>query len=177
MLGSLDNAETAYLLHAGLVFDRYGTPLNEYVVPEGWVYLGRGISRIAYLGPDSVVYKVGDNISNSTEMRQARILDALGLPEGFGVPKMHGWNIEDKFIVAAEFMGSDEPFWEDYQHIVQGKNPNRVFRSKDFHSGNLRFKDGVLYAIDLGFGNTNFYEDVTFTEEELEKVRMMGVEV
>jgi hypothetical protein len=177
MLGTMDNAETAYLLWRRARDDGYYDGGNM----EGWRFIGSGIHRHVWLGPDNLVYKVGDNEANSAEYRQARILTALGLPEGFAVPQMTSWQVEDRLIIAAEYLGDEAeygtPEYLAFFNIVQNQNLTKVFRSKDFHGGNVRYYNGKVYAIDLGFGDDNYYDDVSFTEEELERCRMAGVDV
>jgi uncharacterized short protein YbdD (DUF466 family) len=179
MLGTMENAETAWLL-----YDRvYSTGNYDGGGLEGWDFIGSGVHRFAWLGPDNVVYKVGSNEANTSEYRQARILTVLGLPDGFGVPDMYVWSVEDRLIIAAEYLGGDAdieygtPEYDDYIRIMEKHSLNKVFRSKDFHGGNIRYYNGKVYAIDLGFGDTNYYDDVSFTVEELERCRQAGLDV
>lgn len=44
--------------------------------PEGWTYLGSGWSRIAFLGPDGVVYKVAKKVESAYSKRTGMTCNA-----------------------------------------------------------------------------------------------------
>lgn len=146
--GSLDEAETAYLMNA---YDR---------VLDGWEYLGSGIHRSAYLSPSKVVYKVAHDGYRS---RQAQYAEALAVevlskevpPAGFGVPKADIVEVIPGLpVIAMEYIDGDGAYLDGPQYT----EACRFYRNSDIHAGNMmvRPSDGTIFMIDLGFFAEDF---------------------
>lgn len=135
------------------------------VLPEGWKYLGRGISREAYLSPEGVVYKIirrdeggmGDCGDQNQEYQAFEVLSKIDHPI-FSVPKMAKFVIGRRIVLAAEYLGCEEdnrynftcPCDAEYMEAM------KFFRTNDLHPGNVRSMANKVYAIDLGFFNPSY---------------------
>lgn len=144
MIGTQDNAEVAVLLCDTTYGDK---------MPNGWEILGSGIDRTAYLGPDTVVYKITHRLTryeaNEREFDACRILGSSPAPEGFGVPKASLFTVDDTKVIAMEFLGD-----EDYSVNLtrdQKNIANVFYRNTDTHVGNMRKVNDIIYMIDIAF--------------------------
>lgn len=141
--GSLDEAETAYLMNA---YDR---------VLDGWEYLGAGVHRSAYLSPSRVVYKVAHDGYSArqaqfAEMLAVRVLSTVPSPAGFGVPRADLVEVVPGIpVIAMEFIDGEGCYLDgDRQTTARS-----FYRNNDIHAGNIieRRSDGTIFMIDLGF--------------------------
>lgn len=84
-------------------------------LPEGWQYLGAGISRIAFRGPDGLVYKTcgGDDWQSKHEALMAeKLRNDPTLPLWCYIPEVH--YDERHAVVVTEFCGTEAPPKECY---------------------------------------------------------------
>lgn len=127
------------------------------ILPEGWKFLGAGISRHAFLGPDGWVYKIGSEYSNTREVETSQILflesdSALAFP--------YAERVTDDFsIIRCEYVPGE---FEDSgcYYTNEWKSMNRHIETLtedvlgygmyDIHNGNVCFVDGTPVLIDLG---------------------------
>lgn len=127
-------------------------------MPEGWKFLGSGISRWAFLAPDGWVYKFGSRYANRNEVDAAQQLfpqqdSTLRIPwvEPVG-------DYGDFSVIRCEFMDGE---WQDADDVNSRavrdmwRDLSRFlsrFSIGDVHYGNVCFVDGGTPAvIDLGW--------------------------
>ena len=157
------------LARRALEFARSDVPYNTKSTTFRW--LGAGISRKAYLGPDGIVYKVGGRSDNDIEYRAMRALAPLceNHPE-FGVPMVSQCDIVNPYpndpterqylqcvsVIAAEYIKGEETWHldsygneDDESHI--SFRAEEFFGTSDLHSGNVQSYRGKYYVLDLGF--------------------------
>lgn len=144
---------------------RYGEPPP---LISGWKNLGRGCSRIAYLGPDGVVYKVGWGDGGANEALAYAIKGMIDHPT-FAIPAASSFTFDGAegliTVGAVEYCGEDEcgDFEQEYcdcdldeYDCDCGFDPDyycsaeTFFGTSDLHAGNLRWYKGKIYCIDLG---------------------------
>ena len=129
----------------------------------GWKYLGSGIDRAAWLGPDGYVYKVGEAYANNSEVTlSAKIIakshPLFRAPRVSAVPGSGDPEIEVNVIVAEYVQGDCVDMLPDDWDVVLEKwvkNPLAkeaisVWGTSDTHSGNCRKVGDVYYIIDMG---------------------------
>lgn len=147
-IGSEDNA----ILAASF----FKNNVQNWGLPEGWTTLGEGMSRRVYLGPDNVAYKVlmndryarvGSNANESEAMAYAALKDHM--PSHIRLAKCFVW---PNSVSAMEYVpgGHGEGFGE-YVNVVSELiriASDHGFTIRDLHPGNVRFSNGILYAID-----------------------------
>jgi len=127
----------------------------------GFERIGAGCSRDAYLGPDGVVYKVGDDDANRDEWDNFTYLRD-NLPEGWGVAActLHYLD-EHTSVIAMEYIAGEEI---DDHYSVDPCNETckgwgqcvcdaysdltRATGLYDVHAGNFRVLDGIRVLID-----------------------------
>lgn len=146
MIGTLDNAELAFL---------YAVSEEGDNMPNGWEFLGSGVDRTVYLGPDTVVYKIAHEYRTSrpnlAEYEACTNL-AGSAPYGYGVPKAALYDVEGVQVLAMEFLGDD-----NYELTAEQANIACAFyQNSDTHGGNMRRVEDVIYMIDLGHYNSNY---------------------
>ena len=155
--------------YMNMVLDHFDEWLEvEYVyagmiLPDGWKFLGAGISRHAFLGPDGWVYKIGNSESNRRETDHSHLLyphsDAtLAFP--YVEPVTDDYKIIRCEYIDGEFLSSDfgvpaEPgereAWSGMnEHIGRITRRYLGYTMFDIHTGNVCFVDGTPVFIDLG---------------------------
>lgn len=80
---------------------------------RGFRYLGEGSTRIAYLGPDGMVYKIptGDDDSIDAQMSEAGMHKAFHMPKGWRIaPSKLIWIDQTVPVVVMEYVNG---IWED----------------------------------------------------------------
>lgn len=132
------------------------------VMPRGWRYLGSGISRTVYLGPDRIAYKVSpqDAGANKLEHKKAKQLRKKEIE--FQIPEtelyLGGRVLAMEFVersktrryyYGCDCEGDDDCFRLRCAYRVEAAF-NKQTRLIDFHSGNCMIgKDGRYYVVDL----------------------------
>lgn len=63
--------------------------------PEGWTLLGSGCFRTAFLSPSGIVYKIGDEEANASEVRKAAALRRrTNLPDFIYIPVVSAFTFQ-----------------------------------------------------------------------------------
>lgn len=139
------------------------TALNEYRDRSGMFHIGEGCSRSAYL-INGVVYKISNNCAsggeNSEEYLRANIMRP-NLPQGFAIPDMTLFTVEDEEILACEYIdgiltGECSDAWLGLPCSCGGTCLSdqtmalidNVIDFYDWSYGNVIDCEGVLYLID-----------------------------
>lgn len=172
-LGSLEEAQEIF----DAVGDHFKPGWSERDVPEGWVWLGSGGSRNAYLSPSGVVYKIQHDSSeaetpwNRMEIGQfARIRKERSLPPSWRVPKTHLYSFRTTYtrynrklrkevvepgtvhIVAMEYVAGQAvgcgASTEDRKFMAAGFDAAGLFDSGGANA--IKALDGSWYIIDAG---------------------------
>lgn len=120
------------------------------IMPQGWTYLGSGMFRDAFLGPDGWVYKIGNDWSNEREVFNSV---ALMLESDSSIMFPYAEDVWDFYIIRCEYISGETPS-NDYRimsrlekHIANVSN----YRLNDVHAGNiLLLPEGTPVMIDLG---------------------------
>lgn len=103
MIGNETDARTALSL-----------PSCRGILPDGWRYIGEGISRFAYLSPEGVVYKVGSDFSNEWEFENfSRLMvdyHYIMQTTRFRIPKMALYHVGVDTVIAAEYVPNKGKF-------------------------------------------------------------------
>lgn len=132
---------------------------NVNSLPEGWTFLGSGISRWAFLAPDGWVYKFGEEYSNEAEVRNAQRLyleqdDTLRVPWVEFCGQYGEWTVIRCEYICGEWQTASDYYdgWSLKKEWMEVDNYiSRKFGLSDLHYGNVCFVDGgVPAAIDLG---------------------------
>jgi hypothetical protein len=150
--------------------DILGSPVYTYMIrwihtnelePEryGFKWLGAGMYRRTYLGPDNLVYKVEHTLTRNTlenwgkshesgySANKAEWVAYLALldkelPNWASIPKMTNWG---KGVLVAEYVNGEK-------YELRGPN-RRILENlgmNDLHYENVRkCEDGMIYVIDL----------------------------
>lgn len=123
--------------------------------PAGWIILGEGVSRRAYLAPDGVVYKVqtSDRWGNCNSDEYKTFLKVSPyLPSNIRLAECAVYGAK---VNAMEFAGNESPGAESFPLIKELKRISREIGGgsyydgiNDLHDGNVRMVNGVLVAID-----------------------------
>jgi len=136
-------------------FDRYGEG------PEGWTRVGTGLSRVAYLAPSGVVYKVQlHEVCYQTNKGEANALRRYWftrMPKGCRLPRFRFYDLTGGGggVMAMEYLGAllhhCEPEAERIRlKALQGELQELMWDVTDLHSWNLAVdEDGLLVPIDL----------------------------
>lgn len=125
--------------------------------PKGWTFLGQGMSRIVWLGPDNVAYKVvtcdsykqrGSNANESEYLLYTALKDKL--PVYIRLAKCFIWSND---VNAMEYIPGDAPDRYSNQLDALVKETQRIARNEgfdvfDLHGGNIRFDGTTLTLID-----------------------------
>lgn len=119
---------------------------------DGWEFAGQGCSRVAYRSPTGVIYKIQGktwDYPNPSEFIAARRLALRVPPKGWGVPKVDLFIFggDTPPVIAMEDFG-DKAVALPYEDT---KEAQAFFGISDPHSGNIRFREGIYYCIDIGF--------------------------
>ena len=131
----------------------------------GFSYVGEGCSRVVYLGPDNVVYKIlqGDyDEANLDEAENYKLIDRKGgLPGGWELAKCRliGDVLAMEYVegMHSEWHTYDEPCNESCERLGKCVNDveNEIRRAtglSDIHGENyLLRKDGVKVLIDYSW--------------------------
>lgn len=87
MIGSMEEAKEIWDYYTN---QQYTDDFDETRSPDGWSYVGDGSSRIAYLSPSGVVYKVqrfaDDEFNADEHVNFAYIRQSGKLPDGWRIP-------------------------------------------------------------------------------------------
>lgn len=159
-IGTFDDAITAVLIHEYVTADDNGYVYLSGDVQDyapGWVFLGSGVHRFAYRSPDGLVYKVPCKRDSryfnaqEAEASAARILSQEDAPEGFGVPEVNIFYVEDVPVIVMPDYGDVGEYLDIDEQIAA----ERFYRNRDIHQGNIRRFGGMLIMIDLGFFKEN----------------------
>ena len=157
-IGSRANART--ILRYYLESDYSCNP-----IPKGWEELGSGISRTAYLGPDGVVYKCGEDYANLNDARTSARCRKMNMPKGWRIPLVHYFgNVtvkeypEDDFSVIAMEHGKGghkRECWKKncprrYCSCKDAEFAESYFGLTDIHEGNFTNYRGIKTIIDFG---------------------------
>lgn len=124
-------------------------------LPEGWTYLGSGVSRAAFLGPDGWVYKFGSTWANDGEVNAAQRL-FTEQDSTFGVPWVeHVGDYGHYSVIRAEYIAGEwHTEYDYYANKDEWRDLSRFIidhaRVGDVHYGNVCFRDGTPVIIDLG---------------------------
>jgi hypothetical protein len=142
-------------------------------LPEGWELVGCGCSRIAFRGPDGLIYKLivcgaRTNYQQTDEWSNYQILARHTMPDGFRIPWMEqvkvlgGYqvNVVEEIVddddVSKEDKESDG-FWGEmtdsamHEFANSGSDIAHVLRRLyfDWHWDNYRVSCGMVVPIDL----------------------------
>lgn len=131
--------------------------------PEGWKRLGAGVSRVAFLSPEGVVYKVqryyGEQWGQSNEREDQNIKEhrLRKLPEGCRLPRWHFYRLDGRGVMAmeafAKLLNDVEEYTEERMRMdIIVFRLQKALRSFDLHSHNVAVEEdtGILVPIDLG---------------------------
>lgn len=180
MIGTVDEAKEIFDFYTARQWDE---DFSVYHCPDGWEYIGDGSSRIAYLAPSGVVYKVqryADEAYNHQEHSNFEHIRKSGsLPMGWRVPEswLHtfatiivGFDYQTKkplpapgvvAVIALEFVKGRPVGYDDFMvraEMLEGMEKMGLF---DGARGNtLRTEDGFC-IVDAGEGylNQNDYDE------------------
>lgn len=130
-------------------------------VPDGWKYLGCGVSRVAYLGPDGMVYKVGNRQCNDSEAKAAAwFKDKFGPIPGTLIPDfIHHDEVgtPQQSVIETVYLPPDETY--DSEDMSRRR---RWFIRKlmkcgltDSHGMNIYFYRNLITCVDWGY--TDFF--------------------
>jgi hypothetical protein len=143
---------------------------KEDIVPSGWKYIGAGITRSAYLGPDGFVYKVAHawdywNINEARAMRNFRT-DPFLASIDVTTPRATLWTVEGGKVLALDYIDKAGEVECDYNYLDREKAPCSCGASPcygelmqtlyeygiaDMFPENIHLAaDGKYYLIDLG---------------------------
>lgn len=139
------------------------TALNEYREGIGMSFIGEGCSRSAFL-INGVVYKIHNGGSggyeNNEEITRANIMRPY-LPQGFAIPEMSLFVVENEDILACEYIdgiltGECSDGWvglpcSDNGICISQQTMALIDNVIDFYDwsyGNVIDCEGVLYLID-----------------------------
>jgi hypothetical protein len=168
-LGSPKNAKE--------IFEFYHSTKDDEAVPSGWEFIGSGVTRSAYLGPDGIVYKVAHSwpVWNITEAKWMKLLrNAPDLvPLGVTTPHTTLWktrqiNKEQHNVLAMDYIAKTQEVECAYDHfdtlpkrcnckpegrMCFGLLLQHLYESgiEDMFPENVHYAaDGKFYLIDLG---------------------------
>lgn len=130
----------AFLLKALLV----AKATTDEIASFGFQYLGSGMSRKGYLGPNGNVFKVANYVSaNEAEYSLWKAWQTVELPFWVCIPHMQ---LHDNGVLECEFMGEDAlvlDYWR-FREL-------RRIGFWDIHENNVReLSDRRIAVIDLG---------------------------
>lgn len=144
----------------------------EYDLPEGWTYLGTGVSREAFRGPDGNVYKIGQSSVNETEATLSNWLRVNRPMPGVIWPtyEIHDFgsmrNVsETQFF--AEDMSIDYGCWD--KPTRRNWFINWLARNglTDSHGGNVWSYRSHMVCIDMGYINEVGAAKECFNESDI----------
>ena len=125
----------------------------------GWKYLGSGVSRTAYLGPDGLVYKVGSMGANEKDHRFSRALRKCPkMSKEFSIPDTV--IIEGVLLMTAAIPDHDTKAYRyDGKHGGKQNRAEETFAkmaqeigvyASDLHYDNLYLSGGRWTIVDMG---------------------------
>lgn len=132
--------------------------------PDGWVRLGSGCYRVAYLNAlEGIVYKVerrygsAYNQTNEGEFQQLRSMRLTTLPKGIRLPRYHLYSLDGRAVAAMEYLpkllasfsryGEGQTYWN-----LRGKLCETFPDLWDMHGDNIAVDENTkeIVPIDLG---------------------------
>lgn len=137
--------------------------VHDWDVLTDWTYLGAGVSREAFLGPDGNVYKVGNDQCNRSEAEAAAwFKNKFGPTPGIFIPDFiyYPETIRvSRSVVQTVYIPADEN--QPWVHPMR-----RVFLHRlascgmtDSHGGNVYTWRGMLTCCDWGYTDFFFGEE------------------
>lgn len=129
-------------------------------LPEGWKFLGNGVSRHVFLSPDGWVYKIGESESNSDEVRISQILymesdstvtfpyaeHVMDLDDDFSIMRME--YIEGTLAKSLDFSWTESrKLWRYISDLTY----NLGAELTDLHGGNIVVRHNTPVVIDMAF--------------------------
>lgn len=154
-IGSQDNADAATVIVADMSVDGFAIDLEcnsklpSYAVRSGWKLAGIGVTRVALIGPDNVVYKVAKTKYDEPENRREwenrfRITFDSDL---YRIADCNMWITDMGPVVAMEYVKEELTLWDDrkYDHRFDIEKAAGLY---DVGAQNIRFSDGVYVVID-----------------------------
>lgn len=131
--------------------------------PDGWVRLGSGCYRVAYLNAiEGIVYKVEHRYgsggqTNEGEFQNLCRMMLTRLPQGIRFPRYHLYSLDGRTVAAMEYLpkllksfshyGEGQTYWS-LQHKLCDTFPHLW----DMHGGNIAVDERTseIVPIDLG---------------------------
>ena len=126
---------------------------------DDWIYLGRGVSRAAWLGPDGNVYKVGLADCNRSEAKAAAwFKNKFGPTPGIFIPDFIHYEETVsgmKSVIQTVYLPADSE--QDYNSSMRRIFLRRLVRCglTDSHGENVYSWRGLLTCVDWGY--TDFF--------------------
>jgi hypothetical protein len=130
--------------------------------PEGWKRLGRGVSRIAFLSPEGVAYKVdrypddGYSQTNEREAANLRKFYLRKMPKGCRLPRFSYYPLDRNGVMAMEafttLLRDRYKQGDDRDLRLTATRLGKALNSWDMHDQNIAVEEGTdtLVPIDLG---------------------------
>jgi hypothetical protein len=137
-------------------------------LPDGWLYIGSGVSRRVFKGPDGNVYKYGTEQCNRSEVEAAAwFKQKFGPIPGIFIPDfIHYEATVSCFNSVSEtvYLPADpEQDWHDSRRRWFLRKLIRCGLT-DSHGGNIYTYKGLMTCVDWGF--TDFYYGGISDDEE-----------
>ena len=130
-------------------------------LPEGWKFLGNGVSRYVFLSPDGWVYKIGESESNSSEVKTSQILylesdstvtfpyaeHVMDLDDDLSVMRM-------EYVEGTLAKSIDDFSWSEFRKIwryISDLTYSLGAELTDLHGGNIVVRHNTPVVVDMAF--------------------------